>query len=63
MQDTKNLKRKIKEYTAKIAELKLRGASLSEVNYWRRELNRLHERIRERDTNSKRNEKLYRKAT
>lgn len=47
MQDTKNLKRKIKEYTAKIAELKLQGASLSDINYWRRELNRVHERIRE----------------
>lgn len=53
MQDTKNLKRKTKEYTKKIAELKLQSTSLSDINYWRRELNRTFERIRERDDNCK----------
>ncbi len=62
MQDTKNLKRKVDEYSKKIRELQQSGAALTKINYWRRELNRVHERIRTRDENRQKNTKQHKKA-
>lgn len=62
MQDTKNLKRKVDEYSKKIRGLQQAGAPLAEINYWRRELNRVHDRIRTRNKNRQENEKQHRKA-
>jgi regulator of replication initiation timing len=62
MQDTTNLKKKVGEYSKKIEQLKNENASLSEVNYWRRQLNIVFQRIREREKNQRKNAKQFKKA-
>jgi hypothetical protein len=54
MQDKKNLQLKVDKYSKKIRSLQQAGSTLSEINYWRRELNRVYECIRERDKTERR---------
>ena len=62
MQDTKNLNRKVGECSRKIRDLQNRRAPLTEINYWRRELTMVNERIASRYENRMKNAKQYRKA-
>jgi len=61
MQDTKNLKRKIKEYKKMIAESLLRG-NKNNAEYWSLQLRWVKEKIAQREKNKRKNEKQYRKA-
>lgn len=62
MKDTKNLKKKIVGYSAKINRLLNENATLSEINYWRMQLNIVYQEIRKREKNKQKNTKQFKKA-
>jgi hypothetical protein len=61
MQDTKNLKRKIKEYTKHCRAARACG-DFGRADYWARSINELFKRIETRNKNRLKNEKKHRKA-
>jgi len=62
MQDTRNLKRKIIEYSKQIRRLQQLRAPPTALRYWESELARVKAKVQAREENQRKNEKQYRKA-
>ncbi len=66
MQDTKNLKRKVKEYKKEIKRLEIlerkTDNGFNNLDWYRDELKWVEERIKERDKNRLKNKKQFKKA-
>jgi hypothetical protein len=61
MQDTKNLKKKIKEYE-ELIEKSVSEGNKQQVNYWEFQLKEVIERISTRKKHKRKNEKLFWKS-
>jgi hypothetical protein len=61
MKDTKNLKKKLKEYKKKLVRA-LEKNDHPCVNYWNDEIGRINDRIKMRNKNRLKNKKQFKKA-